>query len=39
MVNMLAFLLLFLFLLGQRLRLARLEERRDELIWEEVHGV
>lgn len=38
-VNMLAFAVLFLFLLGQRLRLATLEQRRDELLWEEVQRV
>jgi heme exporter protein C len=36
MVNLLAFTLLFLWLLGQRLRLARLEQARDELIWAEL---
>lgn len=35
LVNTLAFLLLFLFLLGQRLRLARLEQERDEFLWRE----
>jgi heme exporter protein C len=39
MVNMLAFLLLFLFLLGTRLRLADLEGTRDELVWEELQRV
>jgi heme exporter protein C len=39
MVNMLAFFVLFLFLLGQRLRLAALEERRDELLREEAQRV
>lgn len=38
-VNMLGFLLLFLFLLGQRLRLAALEQRRDELLWQEAQRV
>jgi len=38
-VNMVGFLLLFLFLLGQRLRLARMEQRRDELLWEEIQRV
>lgn len=38
-VNMLGFTLAFLFLLGQRLRLARLEERRDEMLWEEAQRV
>lgn len=35
MVNMVAFLLLFVFLLGVRLRLANLEHRRDEFLWQE----
>jgi heme exporter protein C len=35
LVNVLAFLLIFLFLLGQRLRLARLEQERDEFLWQE----
>jgi hypothetical protein len=39
MVNMVAFLLLFLFLLGQRLRLARLEQLRDEFLWQEAQRV
>ncbi|MDQ2741843.1 MAG: cytochrome c biogenesis protein CcsA [Chloroflexota bacterium] len=39
MVNALGFALAFLFLLGQRLRLARLEGQRDELLWEEVQRV
>jgi heme exporter protein C len=39
MVNMAAFLLLFVFLLGQRLRLAALEHRRDEFLWEEARRV
>lgn len=39
MVNMLGFAVLFLFLLGQRLRLAALEERRDAVIREEVQRV
>ncbi|GAC1319212.1 MAG: cytochrome c biogenesis protein CcsA [Chloroflexota bacterium] len=38
MVNMLAFTLLFVFLLGQRMRLARLEARRDQLLYEEVRS-
>jgi len=39
LVNMLACLLLFLFLLGQRLRLAGLEQQRDELLWQEAQRV
>jgi heme exporter protein C len=39
MVNMLAFTLLFLFLLGQRMRLGRLEQQRDEFLWEEAQRV
>lgn len=39
LVNSVGFLLLFLFLLGQRLRLAKLEQLRDELIWEEAQRV
>lgn len=39
MVNMIAFFLLFLFLLGQRLRLARLEQVRDEFLWQEAQRV
>lgn len=39
MVNLAAFTLLFIFLLGQRLRLARFEQRRDELIWQEAQRV
>jgi heme exporter protein C len=39
LVNSLGFLLLFLFLLGQRLRLAKLEQKRDALIWEEARRV
>lgn len=39
MVNGVAFVVLFLFLLGQRLRLARMEQQRDELIWQEVQRV
>jgi heme exporter protein C len=35
MVNVVAFTVLFVFLLGQRLRLAGLEHRRDELLWQE----
>ncbi|HEX8919113.1 MAG TPA: cytochrome c biogenesis protein CcsA [Chloroflexota bacterium] len=38
-VNMLAFLVLFVYLLGQRLRLALLEQRRDDLLWEEMSSV
>lgn len=39
LVNMIGFAVLFAFLLGQRLRLAAMEHRRDELLWEEVRGV
>lgn len=39
MVNMLAFAVLFVFLLGQRLRLARLEAQRDELLRRESQRV
>lgn len=39
MVNMVAFLLLFLFLLGQRLRLSHLEQERDEFLWQEAQRV
>lgn len=39
MVNGVAFVVLFLFLLGQRLRLARMEQQRDELLWQEVQRV
>lgn len=39
MVNMVAFLVLFLFLLGQRLRLARMEQERDRFLWEEAQRV
>jgi heme exporter protein C len=38
-VNVVAFTVLFVFLLGQRLRLARLEQRRDEILWEEARVV
>lgn len=38
-VNLLGFLALFLFLLGQRLRLAALEQQREELRWEEARDV
>ena len=34
MVNFVAFTVFFVFLLGQRLRLASMEQRRDELLWE-----
>jgi heme exporter protein C len=34
-VNVVAFTVLFVFLLGQRLKLARLEQCRDEVLWEE----
>jgi heme exporter protein C len=37
--NVLAFTVLFVFLLGQRLKLARLEQRRDEVLWEEARVV
>jgi heme exporter protein C len=39
MVNLLAFTVFFVFLLGQRLKLANLEQNRDELLWEEVKRV
>jgi heme exporter protein C len=39
MVNLVAFTLLFLFLLGQRMRLAAMEQQRDQLLWEEVQRV
>lgn len=39
LVNSLGFLALFLFLLSQRLRLASMEHRRDELLWEEAQRV
>jgi len=39
MVNLVAFTLLFVFLLGQRLRLAAMEQQRDELLWEEAQRV
>lgn len=39
LINLLGFTLLYLFLLGQRLRLARMEQRRDELLWEELQRV
>lgn len=35
MVNLLAFTVLFLFFLGQRMRLAAMERRRDEILWQE----
>lgn len=38
-VNVAAFTLMFLFLLGQRLRLARMESERDTLLWEEARRV
>jgi len=37
--NLLAFTVLFVFLLGQRMRLARMEQQRDELLWQEVQRV
>lgn len=39
MVNLAGFILLFVFLLGQRIRLARLEQERDELVWLEAQRV
>jgi len=39
LVSMAAFTVLYLFLLGQRLRLARLEQDRDELLWQEAQRV
>jgi heme exporter protein C len=39
MINLVAVTLLFLFLLGQRLRLAEMEQQRDELLWEQVQRV
>lgn len=39
MVNLLAFTVLFVFLLGQRLRLSRMEQWRDELLWQEAQRV
>lgn len=39
LVNVVAFTVLFVFLLGQRLKLARLEQRRDEVLWEEAQVV
>lgn len=39
MVNLVAFTVLFVFLLGQRLRLAAMEQQRDELLWEEAQRV
>ncbi|MGH2443503.1 MAG: cytochrome c biogenesis protein CcsA [Chloroflexota bacterium] len=39
MVNVLAFTILFVFLLGQRMRLARIEHRANELLWEEAQRV
>jgi heme exporter protein C len=38
-VNVLAFTVLFVFLLAQRLRLGELESDRDELLWEEAQRV
>lgn len=38
-VNLFAFTVLFVFLLGQRLKLAKLEQRRDEVLWEEARVV
>lgn len=38
-VNVVGFTVLFVFLLGQRLKLARLEQRRDEILWEEARVV
>jgi heme exporter protein C len=38
-VNVVAFTVLFLYLLGQRLRLGELENQRDELLWEEAQRV
>jgi heme exporter protein C len=38
-VNVVAFTVLFVFLLGQRLKLARLEQCRDEVLWEEARVV
>lgn len=38
-VNLFAFTVLFVFLLGQRLKLAQLEQRRDEVLWEEARVV
>jgi heme exporter protein C len=38
-VNVVAFTVLFVFLLGQRLKLAHLEQRRDEVLWEEAQAV
>jgi heme exporter protein C len=38
-VNVVAFTLLFVFFLGQRLRLAQMEGQRDELLWEEAQRV
>ncbi|HEY8686149.1 MAG TPA: cytochrome c biogenesis protein CcsA [Chloroflexota bacterium] len=37
--NVLAFTVLFVFLLGQRLKLAQLEQSRDEVLWEEARVV
>lgn len=39
MVNLLAFTVFFVYLLGQRMRLAAMEQRRDELLWEEAQRV
>lgn len=36
LINVLAFTILFLYVLGQRMRLARLEEWRDRVLYEEV---
>lgn len=38
-INMIAFTVLFVFLLGQRLRLARLEQERDDVLWRETRVV
>jgi heme exporter protein C len=38
-VNVIAFTVLFVFLLGQRLKLASLEERRDAILYEEARIV
>ena len=38
-VNFIGFTVLFFFLLGQRLRLAGLEQQRDQLVWEEAQRV
>lgn len=39
MVNMLGMTLLFVFFLVKRIRLARMEQQRDELLWEEAERV